>query len=164
MIIDKQLTKIDSLLLADYILEQYGPMSHLKLQKLIYLVEGYHLAYFNEGLTDDLFEAWVHGPVSRKIYDSLKDKSRLYADLSFQPDEKGECPSVVISRILTTDQLELIKETLEMYTPQTGFQLESLTHAQTPWINARGSLPIGAKCFNKISKEDMHQYFSQFIN
>ena len=73
----KSISSIDSGLLADYVLSTHGPMSHLKLQKLLYLIEGYHLAYFTESLIDDEFQAWTHGPVSRKVYDSLKDKSAM---------------------------------------------------------------------------------------
>lgn len=164
MTVEKQLSKIDSRLLADYILEQHGPMSHLKLQKLLYLVEGYHLAYFGEELVEDNFEAWAHGPVSRRIYDSLKDKSRIYADLCYESSESQETPSSSITRLLTVDQLELVNETLGMYCGESGFALESLTHAQAPWINARGGLPLGERCNSIISKDDMRQYFAQFVN
>ncbi|MDR1722691.1 MAG: DUF4065 domain-containing protein [Tannerella sp.] len=84
MTVVNNLGKIDSLVLANYILETVGKMSHLKLQKLLYLVQGYHLAYFGKPLIDDKFEAWVHGPVSRKVFGSLKDKSLLYADICYR--------------------------------------------------------------------------------
>ena len=84
----KVLNKIDSLVLSDYILLNYGPMSHLKLQKLLFYCDAYHLAYFNEELITDNFEAWVHGPVSKKVFDSFKDKSILYSDLSFSGNSK----------------------------------------------------------------------------
>lgn len=68
----KSLQKIDSVVFSDYILKHYGPMSHLKLQKLIFYCDAYCLAYFDKELVTDQFEAWVHGPVSRKVYNSLK--------------------------------------------------------------------------------------------
>ena len=66
--------KIKITTLAGYVLKNYGPMSHLKLQKLLFYCQAYHLAYFKEPLFDEDFEAWVHGPVCRIIYDSLKGK------------------------------------------------------------------------------------------
>ncbi|MBR2290865.1 MAG: DUF4065 domain-containing protein [Prevotella sp.] len=54
---------IDSIVLSNYILKHYGPMSHLKLQKLLYYCDAYSLAYFGEELITDQFEAWVHWPV-----------------------------------------------------------------------------------------------------
>lgn len=74
---------IDSIILSDYILKHYGPMSHLKLQRLLFYCDAYHLAYFDKELITDKFEAWVHGPVSRKVYGSLKDKYMLYEELTY---------------------------------------------------------------------------------
>ncbi len=72
------LQTIDSELLAQYILWKVGKASHLKVQKLLYYIQGYHLAYFDEPVIEDDFEAWVHGPVSRRLFDRLKDKSLLH--------------------------------------------------------------------------------------
>jgi uncharacterized phage-associated protein len=46
----KKLGKVNAQMIADYILQKYGPMSHLKLQKLLYYCESYHLAYFDDNL------------------------------------------------------------------------------------------------------------------
>lgn len=164
MEIQRTLSTIDSALLADYILERHGPMSHLKLQKLLYLIEGYHLAYYGCSLIDDDFEAWTHGPVSRKIFDLLKDKSRLYADLHYVGESDKPLPSEIIANSLTEDQFELVNEVLELYDKETGLALEALTHSQSPWINARGTVPLYEKCTNVISKNDMQSYFQQLVN
>ena len=77
----KSLQTIDILVLSEYIIKHYGPMSHLKLQKLLFYCDAYHLAYFEQELVNDEFEAWVHGPVCRKVYDSFKDKSILTSSI-----------------------------------------------------------------------------------
>ena len=146
----REIQRIDSLVLADYILLKYGPMSHLKLQKLLYYCDAYHLAYFDTELITDRFEAWVHGPVSRKVFDSLKDKSIIYADLSFSGNaEKIEEQF----QQLTTAQQELINEVLSLLSQWTGSQLETCTHKEKPWIEARGNAGLGDRCVNEISKE-----------
>jgi len=68
---------IDSVDLAYYIInsKKYTNLSHLKLQKLLYYIQSWHLVFFDKKLFDDDFQAWVHGPVSRKIYDTFKDES-----------------------------------------------------------------------------------------
>ncbi|SDF54480.1 alcohol dehydrogenase (NADP+)/uncharacterized zinc-type alcohol dehydrogenase-like protein [Dyadobacter soli] len=38
------LGKVDSALLSEYVLQNFGDMSHLKLQKLLYYTQAYHLA------------------------------------------------------------------------------------------------------------------------
>lgn len=164
MEIQRDMAMIDSALLADYILERHGPMSHLKLQKLLYLVEGYHLAYYGTSLIEDNFEAWTHGPVSRKVFDLLKDKSKLYADLKFEPKTGRLVPSEEIAMFLTQDQLDLVNEVLALYDRESGFELEALTHSQMPWIKARAGIPLHEKCTNVISKHDMRDYFQQFVN
>ncbi len=160
----RTLGKIDSTILAAHILYAYGPMSHLKLQKLLYLIEGYHLAYFDgASLIDDEFQAWVHGPVSRKIFDQLKDKSVLYGDLGYTLSEGEQEPHKMMEMELSTEQLELISEVMDMYKGDSGLTLEGITHNQTPWIKARVGYSMGEKCENVISKEDMRAYFSQLV-
>lgn len=154
---------IDSKILADYVLEQKGSMSHLKLQKLLYLIEGYHLAYFQESLIDDDFEAWVHGPVSRKIYDSFKGKAVLYGDVCYDPPHGAESRVDVLGNILTYGQMEIIDEVLDLYGNDSGLVLESITHSQEPWINARKGVPQGDRCDKSISKNEMKAYFMQFL-
>ena len=161
----KNISTIDSTILAAYILHNYGPMSHLKLQKLLYFIEGYHLAYFNgASVIDDKFEAWVHGPVSRKIYNELKDKSILYGDVGVTLKEGEPLPEDLLRHILSSEQIELINEVLEMYVTETGITLESITHQQMPWMNARNGVCPAEKSENEISRKDMQEYFSTLVN
>lgn len=152
----KVLNKIDSLVLSDYILLNYGPMSHLKLQKLLFYCDAYHLAYFNEELITDNFEAWVHGPVSKKVFDSFKDKSILYSDLSFSGNSKE---TLNLFSELTSEQQELINDVLSVLSKWTSLQLETSTHKETPWIEARNGIGIGDRCNNEISKETTRLFY-----
>ncbi len=152
----KNLQKIESSLLADYILFRCGPMSHLKLQKLLYYCDAYHLAYFEIELITDKFEAWAHGPVSRKLFEAFPDKSILYADFDFQGDVN------IIQKefsALTSIQQELIEDVLSVLSTWTSPQLESTIQKEKPWIEARGSLGIGDRCHVEISKESMKEYY-----
>lgn len=160
----KYLGLVDSSNLASYILCKHGPMSHLKLQKLIYLIEGYHLAYFDgANIVKDEFQAWVHGPVSRNLYDELKDKSILYGELEFMLDEGEEPPIDILKNSLTTEQIDLIDEVLSLYKDESGIALEGITHKQSPWINARKGYAAGDKCEKIINKNEMKEYFSSLI-
>ena len=44
-----------------------------------------------------------------------------------------------------------------------GSQLESITHQETPWQNARGNLDEYQRCTNKISIDDMKVYYSSLL-
>ena len=85
-ILAKEITTIDSKYLAEYILLKAGSMSQLKLHKILYYIHSYHLAYFDSSLIDDTFQAWVHGPISMKIYNLFKEKYSLYSELSISTD------------------------------------------------------------------------------
>lgn len=64
--------KVDSVELAKYIVckmaERGENINHLKLQKLLYYVQVWHLVYSDEPLIDEDFEAWLHGPVLRSVW------------------------------------------------------------------------------------------------
>lgn len=47
--------------------------SRLKLLKLLYYIQGYHLAMFNAPLFNDRMEAWLHGPVVPSVYQWVKN-------------------------------------------------------------------------------------------
>ena len=58
---------------ADYFLslvdEDAGDsMTNLRLQKLLFYAQAWHLALTNRPLFEEDFEAWVHGPVIPSFY------------------------------------------------------------------------------------------------
>jgi uncharacterized phage-associated protein len=156
----KDYKTIDTIVLSNYILKHYGPMSHLKLQKLVYYCDAYSLAYFGKQLITDDFEAWVHGPVCRRLYDNLKDKSKLYSDVAYTSD--GVDVDKEFSS-LTSDQQSLITSILDQLSTWTSFELESSTHQEDPWINARKGYSEADKCCVIINKNDMKEYYCKEI-
>lgn len=154
------LQTIDSELLAQYILWKVGKASHLKVQKLLYYIQGYHLAYFDEPVIEDDFEAWVHGPVSRRLFDRLKDKSLLHWEVDYVQNPTEERPiEEIIREKLTADQIELIDEVLAMLWEYQGIVLEQMTHAEKPWQDARRGFDPGEKCENIIDREKIKEFF-----
>lgn len=162
MVTIKNLGKVDSIDLAEYILQNHGSMSHLKLQKLIYYIEALHLAYFDISIIDDEFQAWLHGPVSRKLYDTLKGHSILYTEVEYANNDDNN-PTEIIEQSLTQEQLELINDILNEYGKLSSSQLETLTHEETPWIEARRGIPAGDRCENIISKNTMKAFYKKEI-
>jgi len=164
MIAEKRdIAKIDSYELAEYILLKWGPMSHLKLQKILYYVEGYHLAYFDKSIIEDDFQAWIHGPVSRKIYDTLKDKSILYAELGYVQTNGSKNPNDVLKETLTKDQIDFINETVEELNGFSSTQLENMTHNEEPWLSARKGYNASDRCEVVIDKDLMKKFYRQEV-
>lgn len=156
----KDIGRISVFDLTDYILKRYGPMSHLKLQKLLFYCEAYHLAYFDRApLTGAEFQAWVHGPVCREVFDMLKDVSLIYSDIQFVPSFGSKDPALVIKEQLTSKQLEVLDEVLETLSGWKDSELESATHNESPWLEARNGIDPGARCTNIISTQTMYEYY-----
>jgi uncharacterized phage-associated protein len=155
----KSLGKLDSISLSNYILQRYSPMSHLKLQKLLYYSEAYHLAYFDEGLTDCEFQAWVHGPVCREVFDNLKDKSLLYADLQYEGEDQIE----KVKAVLTSTQIQVLDDVLAELSKWTDIELETATHNELPWISARGGIDPGSRCSNIIDRELIRTFYKKDV-
>lgn len=147
-------------LLANYILLKYSPMSHLKLQKLLFYCEAYHLASFETPLLEEDFEAWVHGPVCREVYNDYKSKAVLYKDLNFEGNAEAVIEEFEAHQ-LSTSQKDLLDDVLNTLNSWTAFELESATHNELPWISARFGYSAGDKCSEKISKDIMMEYYKK---
>lgn len=162
MEIKNRFSQIDSVVLSNYILKHYGPMSHLKLQKLLFYCDAYCLAYFNRELVTDNFEAWVHGPVSRKVYNSLKDKSVLYSDVTYSENANYDVDKEFEK--LASSQKEVITAVLNTLSHWTGLELEAATHKEKPWIEARKGYSEADKCSVEISKESTKIFYKKEQN
>jgi uncharacterized phage-associated protein len=51
-------------------------VSQLKLQKLLYFCQGWHLVDFGHPIITDDFEAWAYGPVVRSVRDQFRNFGR----------------------------------------------------------------------------------------
>lgn len=155
----KEISKVDSNHLVDYILSRGGAMSHLKIQKILFYIQAYHLAYFDEGIVDDDFEAWVHGPVSRKVYNSARDLSILHKELYYFLGEGETPPEQVLRETLTSDQIQLVDDVIDELKSLSGLELENMTHSEQPWKYARRGYDPGQRCGVIIPKELIKEYY-----
>lgn len=150
--------KVNIVDLAGYIVEEYGPMNHLKIQKLLYFIQGFHMGILKASLFDEDFEAWVHGPVVRNLYTHLKRNDILM----YQVIEKvPEANTEAILCNLDDEQRELVDDVLKYYSKKTAEDLERMSHRTKPWIKTRGNTPHGDRCTDIIPKRMMKQYFEE---
>jgi len=124
-------------------------ITHLKLQKLIYYAQAWHLAVFKNPIFEEDLEAWAHGPVAPSVWKTYRD----------QRWEALPPPPRVPSLPEKTESL--LEEVFSLYGSARAKQLESLTHSELPWIEARGDLPPEASCKNIISKKTMAEYYGK---
>ena len=128
-------------------------ITHLKLQKLAYYAEAWHLAVFDGPLTDEPFEAWVHGPVSRRLY----DKYGGYKWSAIQSPSETEYAE------LSGTQREFLDEVWEVYGGFSAKHLENLTHKEAPWREARNGLSPIERSQTPISSETMKRYYGSLL-
>lgn len=154
---------LDVRLLCDYIVERGGKMAHLKLQKLLYYVQAFHLAYFDRPVIKEDFQAWLHGPVCRPVFERYRSRSLLHVEFIYIRPEGERTPSEVLPNLIHDDQFHLIKEVIDGYAKLTGAELEELTHKDAPWIDARKGYAQEDHCDEIIPKESMRLFYKRFI-
>lgn len=135
-------------------------ISNLKLQKLMFYAQAWHLALFEERLIDNEFQAWVHGPV-------LPNSYREFRQFGWKPiineDLNQDFIDNFCSNVVDQQQCELLNDVVEEYFGLTAFQLERLTHSEDPWIIARKGLAPDEPSENVISDDSMIDYYQQFV-
>ncbi|MGL5014810.1 MAG: Panacea domain-containing protein [Bacteroidales bacterium] len=148
--------------IADYLLATYysyegdsDNISHLKLQKLLYYCQAWHLTAFGTPLFDDEIQAWAHGPAIRSVF----DRFRGYQIYDIINTEGIKC-----TLELTENAKAIIDEVMEVYGKHTGRYLEALTHSEAPWIDARAGLEDCQAGNNIITHEAMISFYSKMLN
>ncbi|MDR2499051.1 MAG: DUF4065 domain-containing protein [Tannerellaceae bacterium] len=118
-------------------------ISNMKLQKLLYYQQGFHLAYFGKPLFEENIEAWMYGPVVPSIYEKYKTEGSN--GLKYEGS--------VIS--LTPKEEALFNEVMRVYGEFSAIGLMNLTHSENPWKET--SIGVG----NEISKDKMMCFFKK---
>lgn len=130
-------------------------LSNLKLQKLLYYTQAWHLAFEKKPLFDTGFQAWIHGPVSKEIFERFKSEKSLYSEIEMD-DIRADFD---INSLLEEDKTH-ISNVLDVYAQFSGIQLEEMTHNEMPWINARKGVNATVRCENEICNDDMMRFYS----
>lgn len=153
--------KITDLIASKFVADG-DSLSVLKLQKLLYYVEAWHVTFFNKQLFNNTFEAWVHGPVCKEIFTRFKYTHRkfMYSDVS-----RDDLKPVELTDLEKFNEINShIENVLETYGQYSGLQLEELTHREDPWLNARGELAPSESCDTVISKDSMREYYLKLVS
>lgn len=135
---------------AAYILDKHGPMTAMKLQKLVYYAQAWSLVWDERPLFPERIEAWANGPVVRELYDRHRGLFRV--------DHWDGNPE-----ILTTDERETIDKVLDFYGKLASQQLSELTHQEEPWKNARAFLAPSQRSNQEITHASMAEYYSSLV-
>lgn len=149
-----KITDVANFFLNRFQFDEGSSITHLKLQKLCYYAQAWHLAFENRPLMKDTeFQAWVHGPVNADLYN-------LYKGYQWQSID----PVIEFDRSNFSDEnLELLEEVWRTYGKYDGRYLEELTHQEEPWIEAREGFTPSERCEVVISDDTMKRFYSNFL-
>ena len=115
--------------------EQGDSITNLKLQKLLYYLQGFWLAVFDAPLFTEEIEAWMYGPVVPKVYDAYKEYGKNGIPVDHLSNEQFP---------LDTDKEEsLFYDVYTQYSQYSAVALMNMTHKEMPWASTdvgRGSV------------------------
>jgi uncharacterized phage-associated protein len=141
--------KVRAIDTADYILKRLGPMSAMKLQKLVYYSQVWTVVWTDNELFSDPIEAWADGPVVRSLYEKHRGHFRIGKGFFGGDTER-----------ISEEQKQILKKVLSFYGGKDAQWLSNLTHMEAPWKNARVGLSPGDRGSNVISIESIASYYS----
>lgn len=120
-------------------------ITNLKLQKLVYYAQGFHLAWHGTPLFLDPIEAWAHGPVVRQLYFQYQafGANPIPTPEGFDPGSIDE------------QTRELLEEVYGVYGQYSAWGLRNLTHEEPPWKDTPAN--------QVIPVEAMQRYFASTL-
>ena len=128
-------------------------ISNMKLQKLLYLAQGIHLALKNDTpLFVDPIEAWKYGPVVPSVYHKFK--------IYFSGDIPANHPFMGGSVAFDDEQKKLVRRVVELYGGLTAISLSNFTHLpESPWDSIYNADTFSAE----IPVQSISTYFKDWI-
>lgn len=141
--------------------EQGDLMTNLRLQKLLYFAQGWHLARYGKPLFEEEIEAWPYGPVVPEVYNAYKRYGRA-----------GIAGALPDTDVFTEEEFSLLLDVAREYDKFGTSSLIRMTHKiGSPWslVGGHGNIPrnLIRSCFNAdrplTSFRDVEQFADIYI-
>jgi uncharacterized phage-associated protein len=134
---------------AAFLLRAHGPMNAMKLQKLVYYSQAWHLVEYRSPLFDEEIQAWAYGPVVYELYKQHRG-SLVVEAIAGKPDLVSADPAAT----------RVLRAVWSQYGGLSSAELSRLTHSEMPWQDARRE-PEGETGRSPITPASMLAYYSQ---
>lgn len=141
----------DALTVAKYVIDKCfrdgKPVTNLRLQKLLYFIQGYSYCRKDTAMFKEDMEAWQYGPVVPEVYFTYNGYSgapirREYDDITISEQDKN-----IINRVVN------------VLTNYKVWDLVDATHEKnSPWDKHQGKFSV------VIPKEEIKDYFIENWN
>lgn len=124
-------------------------VTHLRVQKLLYFAQAWHLLALERPLFNEDMQAWAHGPVVPSVFHALKEHG--WQPLPLDGDSSG----------IDADSLEILEQVVDIYGDYTAKRLERMTHEEEPWIATRGDLAPEERCERAIPQQLIRDFYQR---
>lgn len=144
-------THITALDVANYFLFKANDdgdlITNLKMQKLLYYAQAWHLVNFDAPLFKETIRAWALGPVVKEVYDKLKEFGA--SPIKYESTGKE-------TAVFSKKQVDYLNEFYDVFFELSAHDLVNMTHNETPWKEA-------FKYKRNISRESMKEFYTQML-
>ena len=109
---------------AQYILERLGPLTSMKLQKLVYYSQAWSVVWDDDVIFGEEIQAWANGPVVRDLWEANRGQFRINAVEGGNSGHLSDTHRATVDRVLA------------FYGSKDAQWLSDLTHMEDPWRDA----------------------------
>ena len=136
-----------------FISQRHGdPITNLKLQKLLYYAQGWHLALCGRRLFREQIQAWLRGPVVYEVWQNYNSYRWRPITRRVRPPPMGDATRVYLNSLYAA------------YQDYSAYTLEQMTHNELPWQIARRGLGNNEPSTAIIPVKHIEAYFSGRMN
>lgn len=136
--------------IANYVID-YGSqnqkeITNLRLQKILYYIQGYFLKMYDKPAFNEEIVAWPYGPVVPEAYYTycMHGRNVLYLKQDVEYDFS----------MMSLDEKQLIRNIVDVCCADTISNIVNKTHQENPWKTTGKN--------NRISTEKIEIYFHEF--
>lgn len=122
-------------------------VTHLRVQKLLYFAQAWHLLALNRPLFEEDMQAWAHGPVVPSVFHALKEYG--WQPLPLDGNAEG----------IEEDSLGILEQVVDIYGDYSAKRLERMTHEEDPWRVTRGDLSPEERCERVIPLDLIRDFY-----
>lgn len=134
---------------AAAVMDRIHETTAMKLEKLVYYCQCWHLARHGVPMFDESIEAWREGPVVPALYQKHKGQREITSWPS------GRAANLTVEEDKTVDWV------VEKYNTFSAIELSRMTHFELPWRLARGDLPESASSTTPIRLDVMKNFYGR---
>jgi uncharacterized phage-associated protein len=146
--------RIDARTLANYIIQiatsTGSKINNMKLQKILYYVQGHYLARFGHPLFPEEIHAWAFGPAVPDVYYTFSRFGSASLHVLDMPDMSS----------LLEEEMEFVDQVIRSKLAFSMMDLSNATRKESPWLNATDNGRT-IRQFQVIPLESLKDFFKQ---